>query len=180
MPASSTSQLLRRPLPTFHRPTLDGSTFDTNAHGSRVVVVKFFAEYCKPCMKTLPAAEKLHRERPDVLVVGVSEDESPSVARDLVARHGLTFPVVHDPGNVLAGRFRVSEMPVVFVSGPGGEIAWVGGPEQREDALAQAVDSLRRYKVPATPPGPSMMRTAGSDDPDFGRFSYVTNFSSRL
>jgi thiol-disulfide isomerase/thioredoxin len=144
MPASSTSQLLRRPLPAFQRATLDGRTFDTKAHPSGVVVVKFFAEYCQPCQKTLPAAEKLHRDRPDVLFVGVSEDESASVARDLVARHGLTFPVVHDAGNVLAGRFRVSEMPVVFVSGPNGEIVWVGGPDQREDALAQAVDSLRR------------------------------------
>jgi peroxiredoxin len=144
MPASSTSQLLKRPLPAFQRPTLDGATFDTSAHRSDVVVVKFFAQYCEPCKKTLPAAEKLHRDRPDVLFVGVSEDESPSAARELVARHGLTFPVIHDAGNVLAGRFRVSEMPVVFVSGPGGDIAWVGGPEQREDALAQAVASLHR------------------------------------
>jgi peroxiredoxin len=144
MPASSTSQLLKRPMPAFQRATLDGKTFDTSAHKSGVVVVKFFAEYCEPCKKTLPAAEKLHRERPDVLLIGISEDESASAARGLVERHGLTFPVVHDAGNVLAGRFRVSEMPVVFVSGPGGDIAWVGGPEQREDALAQAIASLRR------------------------------------
>jgi thiol-disulfide isomerase/thioredoxin len=131
-------------MPTFQRATLDGGSFDSGAHRNGVVVVKFFAQYCEPCKKTLPAAEKLHRDRPDVLLVGISEDESPSAARDLVARHGLTFPVVHDAGNVLAGRFRVSEMPIVFVSQPGGDIAWVGGPEQREDALARAVESLRR------------------------------------
>ncbi len=144
MPASSASQLLQRPLPTFQRATLDGGTFDTSAHRGDVVVVKFFAQYCEPCRRTLPAAEKLHRDRPDVLVVGVSEDESPTAARALVAMHGLTFPVVHDAGNVLAGRFRVTAMPAAFVSGPGGNIAWVGGPEQREDALAQAVESLSR------------------------------------
>jgi thiol-disulfide isomerase/thioredoxin len=144
MPASSTSQLLRRPMPSFQRAALDGSTFDSRAHPSGVVVVKFFAKYCEPCKKTLPAAEKLHRDRPDVAFVGVSEDESASAARDLVSLHGLTFPVVHDAGNVLAGRFRVSEMPVVFVSGRDGAIAWVGGPEQSEDALARAVESLRR------------------------------------
>jgi thiol-disulfide isomerase/thioredoxin len=144
LPASSTSQLLRRPLPAFQRATLDGSSLDTSAHRDGVVVVKFFAQYCEPCKKTLPAAEKLHRDRPDVFFVGVSEDESPSAARELVSRHGLTFPVVHDAGNVLAGRFRVSEMPVVFVSGRDGAIAWVGGPEQSEDALAQAIQSLAR------------------------------------
>ena len=91
----------------------------------------------------MPAAEKLHRDRPDVVVVGISEDESPSVAHEIVLRHGLTFPVVHDAGNVLAGRFRVSEMPMVFV-GRRGEIAWVGGPDQREDTLERAVVSLGR------------------------------------
>jgi thiol-disulfide isomerase/thioredoxin len=131
-------------MPAFQRRALDGSTFDTGAHPSGVVVVKFFAQYCEPCKKTLPAAEKLHRDRPDVFFVGVSEDESASAAQNLVSLHGLTFPVVHDAGNVLAGRFRVSEMPVVFVSGRDGAIAWVGGPEQSDDALARAVESLRR------------------------------------
>src|SRR5438094_7759049 len=101
LPASSSSQLLRHPMPRFQRPTLDGATFDTSAHTDGVVVVKFFAQYCEPCRRTLPAAEKLHRDRPDIVFVGISEDESDGVARELVQRHGLTFPVVHDAGNVL-------------------------------------------------------------------------------
>jgi thiol-disulfide isomerase/thioredoxin len=144
MPPSSPSHLLRQPMPSFQRATLAGEKFDTEAHPNQVVVVKFFAQYCKPCQKTLPAVEALYRDNPDLIVIGVSEDESPSAAFEQVRQHGLTFPVVHDAGNVLAGRFRVSEMPVTFVRDRQGRVAFVGGPDKEGDQIAQAVRSLGR------------------------------------
>lgn len=100
---------------------------------------KFFAKYCEPCQRTLPALERLHRENPDVVIVGVAEDESEDDARWMANRFGLTFPVIHDRGNVLSGRFRVTEMPIAFVAGQGGTVQWVGGPEQSEERLREAV-----------------------------------------
>ena len=71
--------------------------------------------------------------------IGISEDEYASDAQSLVDGFGLSFPVVHDQGNVLAGRFRVSEMPVTFVIDGQGVVQWVGGPGQDEDDLASAI-----------------------------------------
>ena len=59
-----------------------------------------------------------------------------------VSRHRLTFPVVHDAGNVLAGRFRVTDLPATFVIDGAGRIAWVSGPGQSEEALDRAVAAL--------------------------------------
>jgi cytochrome c biogenesis protein CcmG/thiol:disulfide interchange protein DsbE len=144
MPPPASSPLMRKPLPSFRRPTVQGPTFDTDAHRGGIVVVKFFAKYCVPCQRTLPAAEALHRDWSDVTLVGVSEDENPSGAQTQVDRYRLTFPVVHDAGNVLAGRFRVTEMPVTFVTNRQGQIVWVGGPDQPEKDLARAVEAARR------------------------------------
>ncbi len=141
-PPSAPSPLRGKPLPSFHRVALDGSPVDTKSLAGRVVVVKFFAEYCAPCQKTLPAAEALHKSHPEVLLVGVSEDERASTAQEIASRFGLTFPVVHDAGQVLAGRFRVTEMPATFVAGTDGTIQWVGGADQNEDALERAVSSM--------------------------------------
>ncbi|MCA9709982.1 MAG: CHAT domain-containing protein, partial [Myxococcales bacterium] len=107
----------------------------------KVVVIKFFAKYCEPCKETLPAAEKLHQQHPEVAFVGISEDEYPSDAQALIDGFGLSFPVVHDQGNVLAGRFRVSEMPVTFVVDAQGVVQWVGGPGQGEKDLAAAISA---------------------------------------
>lgn len=142
-PPSAPSALSGKPLPAFKRTTLDGASIDTKELAGRVVVVKFFAEYCAPCQKTLPAAEALHKSHPDIVMLGVSEDERQSTARDLVSRFQLSFPVVHDAGQILAGRFRVTEMPATFIAGSDGIIQWVGGAEQDEDALERAIASVR-------------------------------------
>ena len=141
-PPSSPSRLLDAPLPAFLRPTLQGGTFDSAASSGRVLVIDFFAAYCRPCQRKLPALEALHRRQPNLSIVGVSLDESGDVARKSVTRHHLTFPVVHDSGNVLAGRLRVTELPISFVVDGQGRIRWVGGPDQPDDALAQAVAAL--------------------------------------
>ena len=143
-PASSPSKLLGGAVPAFRRPTLQGGTFDSAAAAGQIVVVDFFADYCQPCQRTLPALEALHRARPGLTIVGVSLDETPDRAWRSVRRHGLTFPVIHDAGNVLAGRLRVTELPISFVFDGGGHVRWVGGPEQPADALERTVAALAR------------------------------------
>jgi peroxiredoxin len=139
-PPTSPSRLLGNPSPSFRRPTVQGGEFDSGGTADRVLVVDFFAAYCQPCRRALPALEALHRRRPDLAVVGVSLDPAVTEARGLVARHRLTFPVVHDPTSALAGRFRVTELPASFVVDRSGRIAWVGDGDQPEDALARAAE----------------------------------------
>ncbi len=143
IPPSHASPLLGKTLPEFKRPTMAGNSFDTKALGGKVVVVKFFAEYCQPCKVTLPEAQALAEKHDDVVFLGIAEDEFESTAQSLVTTYGLTFPIVHDRGQILAGRFRVSEMPVTFVVDGTGVIRWVGGPGQGKDDLAQAIAALR-------------------------------------
>jgi thiol-disulfide isomerase/thioredoxin len=126
-----------------HRQTLDGQPFDAARLTGKPVLVKFFADYCKPCKDTLPAAERVHQAHPDVMFVGIDEDESAETASGVVQRFGLTFPVIHDGSNVLSGRFRVSTMPMTFVADATGTVRWVGGEGQTEDDLRRAVEAAR-------------------------------------
>jgi len=140
-PPSASSALQGKPLPAFERDSLRGERVDTKALVGRVVVVKFFAKYCEPCKKTLPEVESLAKDHPEVAFVGVAEDEAKADVDWLVATYGLTFPVVHDRGNTLSGRFRVTSMPITFVADKTGTIRWVGGPEQTGRAIGQAIEA---------------------------------------
>lgn len=143
-PQSAAHPLLGQPLPAIHhRTTLDGRPFDSAQLSGKPVLIKFFAEYCKPCKETLPAAERVHEAHPDVMFVGIDEDESVDAANALVQKYSLTFPVIHDDGNVLSGRFRVSTMPMTFVADGSGAIRWVGDETQTEDELTGAVEASR-------------------------------------
>jgi hypothetical protein len=51
-----------------------------------------------------------------------------------------------DRGNVLAGRFRVRDIPVTFVIDAEGVVRWIGGPEQDERDLERALSATLRPK----------------------------------
>ena len=90
VPPSAGHALLGQPLPEIHhRQTVDGRSLEV---ASGPILVKFFADYCAPCKVTLPAAERIHEEFPDVAFVGVDEDESRETGKDLARRYSLTFP----------------------------------------------------------------------------------------
>jgi cytochrome c biogenesis protein CcmG/thiol:disulfide interchange protein DsbE len=141
-PPSSPSRLLGQASPALRGQTVTGEPFDMVQAAGRVLVVEFFAAYCAPCRRSLPRAQALHRRRPEVAVLGVSLDETPGQARALARQYGLTFPVVHDGGHLLAGRFRVAELPASFVIDRQGRVAWAGGGDQPDDALPRAAERL--------------------------------------
>jgi thiol-disulfide isomerase/thioredoxin len=137
---------------------LQGATFATAAAPGQVLVVDFFAGYCAPCRRALPAVQALHQRNPQLILVGVSLDEDAQRARQLVARYGLTFPVIHDPQGVLAGRFRVTELPASFVIDHSGRVAWAGGGEQPADGLSRAALAALREVTASAPPAVSARR----------------------
>src|SRR5512140_2776862 len=143
MPPSSPSALLGRPAPDLRSRAVAGPAVDPSSLSGKVVVLDFFAEYCIPCRPRLALAERLRRELPEVAFLGVSLDDTAEAARRQAIRSGIGFPVLHDPQFVLAGRFRVNVLPAVVVIGRGGDVAWVGGPEQSEGAIRQAIRAAR-------------------------------------
>ncbi len=143
-PQSAAHGLLGQPSPVLKsRQMLDGTPLVEGSLAGRVVVVKFFADYCAPCKRTLPAIEALHRRFTDVAVIGVSEDDNAELARKVVNQFSLTFPVIYDTSQVYAGRFRVAQMPTTFVIDKSGVVRWVGGSDQTDDDLAQAIEAAR-------------------------------------
>lgn len=138
-PASASSTILEEGLPKFKRRTVNGELVSTKKP-SRVTVVKFFAKYCEPCKKTLPAAQRIHEARPEVQFIGIAEDEYQTDVTEMINTYGLTFPVVHDQGNVLAGRFRVLDLPITFVADPSGKVRWVADAKHSEADLESAIE----------------------------------------
>ena len=137
--------LLNQPLPDMrHFQSLDGETLDEAALRGRPVIVKFFAAYCEPCKRTLPAAERAHERYADAVFIGISEDDDTDTARDLVRRYRLTFPVLKDESHVLFGRFRVGDLPKAYVADKTGTIRWIGGGDQPESDFEQAVEAASR------------------------------------
>lgn len=87
--------------PDFELPRLDGGSQRLSTHfGKDVVLVDFWATFCKPCLKAMPDLDALYRARKEqgFVVLGVSID-GPGTTADVqaeVARLGVTFPILLD------------------------------------------------------------------------------------
>lgn len=125
----------------FSSTTLNGTAIHTGGIDSPLVV-KFFASDCKPCSRTLPAAQGLYSRMPEVVVIGVSEDAAEAEARKTVTKFGLRFPVVVDRDNSIARRFQIERPPATFVADKQARIRWVGGANVTEEVLVAAVESI--------------------------------------
>ena len=94
--AASAAGIVLPPLTPLPAPlkTTDGRTLTNADVGGRVVVLNFWAPWCPPCVREMPALDRFARsaEGKDVLVIGLAIDEPDAVAR-FVGAHPVSFPI---------------------------------------------------------------------------------------
>ena len=99
---------------------LDGQPLKLSDHKGKVVLLVFWASWCKPCMEELPHEIKLMKrfqERPFALV-GVNGDDELDAANDAVKKAGIPWRSIADGkrGNGrIAEAWAVAEWPTVYV-----------------------------------------------------------------
>ena len=125
-PASSSSKApaagAQAVLPDFSLETVEGETFTLSDHvGKDVVLMSFWATWCRPCMAELPHLESLYQDEKEkgLTVVAIAMDEPSTVAEvaPTAARLGLSIPVVLDTDQkavALYNRSRDAPMTVII------------------------------------------------------------------
>src|SRR5256885_339024 len=76
----------------------------------KTVIVDFWASWCEPCKKEVPALNALFKKykRKGLVVVGVNVDDEEKTAKDFLKDTHVDFPIFHDAGKKLAGQCDLS------------------------------------------------------------------------
>ncbi|MFQ5912986.1 MAG: TlpA disulfide reductase family protein [Nitrospinota bacterium] len=107
--------------PDFELPKVGGGTVRLSSfRGEKAVILNFWATWCFPCRKEMPALEALSQANADqeLVVVGVNLDADEPQAGSAVAflnELGVTFPNVFDPRNQTAEKYAVHGLPVTYL-----------------------------------------------------------------
>jgi len=101
------------PAPDFTLPQLDGDAVSLSSLRGRVVLVNFWASWCKPCEDEMPAMERLHAKLAgsDFELLAVSVDEGDDEVRAFRDRLGLHFPILRDANKSVADSYQTYRFP---------------------------------------------------------------------
>jgi len=127
-----------RPAPDVLLKFLDGTEASLASMSGEVVLVDFWATWCKPCLKSMPEVQKLHDELSGsgFRAIGVSIDEGgDQKVRETVQKKKFTYPIAIDRQESPAWEaFQVPAIPAMFLIGRDGLIAkqWIGKADIEE------------------------------------------------
>lgn len=131
--------------PEFALPGLNGRTQRLANFRDRVVLIDFWATWCRPCRTELPVVEKLYRQYRDRgLVVLAITTEKEKVTAGFIRKNDYTFPVLIDEQGDAHDKYRVHSIPVIVVVGRDGIIAAHFVGVRDEDDL---VDAIKRAGI---------------------------------
>lgn len=111
---------------SFDTVTLNGDPFKAGMiRGYDLVIVNCWAEWCGPCVGEMPELERLHREYPNVLFLGVlSFSNDKEGAKAVIADTGVTYPVIEPAGSLVGLVNRFDAIPAtMFFDQNGRQIA---------------------------------------------------------
>ena len=140
-----------RPAATFTLPELreDRGDIALTSSPEKPTVVNFFAAWCEPCKRELPALQAAAAARPDVAFLGVDHQDSRLDAIELLDAYGVTYPAGYDPRGDIAARYAVRGLPAtVFISTDGRIVDFHQGELSAEE-LRERLDRLTLRKPAA-------------------------------
>lgn len=111
--------------PTLKVVTLDGKPFDLAAQRGHWTIVNFWATWCVPCIKEMPALSHYVATHPDVRAIGLAyEDSAPADIKAFLAKRPVSYPVAQITLEESPQGFAAPEgLPTTYLIAPDGTVA---------------------------------------------------------
>jgi len=132
--------------PEFTLTTFEGGQVSTADLKGQVIVVNFWASWCKPCEQEALELEQAYQTYKDqgVAFLGVDYVDIEREAVAYLERFGISYPNGPDLGTRISQAFRTQGVPETYVIRPDGRIAAVQiGPYESLEAIVAHVELAR-------------------------------------
>jgi peroxiredoxin len=133
----------------FQLADLEGKSQSLSQYRGKIVLVNFWATWCKPCTTEMPAMQTIYDKLRDkgFVVLAVNELEDDAKVREHIKQYGHTFPVLMDRDNKVANQFGVFGLPVsVFIDEKGVVQEYIKGGLLTEDKIYQTIQRIQGNK----------------------------------
>ncbi|GAB1722355.1 MAG: hypothetical protein NTNFB01_12510 [Nitrospira sp.] len=134
------------PASEFSLTDLQGKAHSLEQYKGKVVLLNFWATWCKPCTSEMPAMQTVYdqlRDK-DFVVLAVNELEDEAKVREHIQQYKHTFPVLLDHENRVANQYGVFGLPVsVFIDQQGVVQEYIKGGLLTERKIQEIVSRIQ-------------------------------------
>jgi thiol-disulfide isomerase/thioredoxin len=130
-----------REMPAFELKDETGKLWNADAMKGKLVLIDFWATWCKPCIAMFPMVHKLREKNASkgFEVLSVSIDESRPELDKFLKKHSFSNPVLHDTAKTW-NAFSIKLIPAMYLVRDGKIVAqWIGKTSEKE--LAAAIEA---------------------------------------
>lgn len=155
--------------PLFELKNLDGGSYALQDDlGKSVIVLDFWATWCKPCLRELPHIntiyEKYREKGLKVYAISVDDASSTSSIKPTLKRYSFTMPILLDPNSDVIRKYNANRnIPFLVIIGSDGQIVrdftgYKPGDEKLVEELVEA--ELAKMSKPESTAGQSAPKEA--------------------
>jgi cytochrome c biogenesis protein CcmG/thiol:disulfide interchange protein DsbE len=131
-------------VPDLTLTTFDDGDIQFEDLRGQVIVVNFWASWCKPCegeAADLETAYQMYRDQ-GVVFLGVDYVDTEPEARGYLEQFEISYPNGPDLGTRISQAFRIRGVPETYVIGPDGRLAAVKiGPYNSLDEIVAHIET---------------------------------------
>jgi cytochrome c biogenesis protein CcmG/thiol:disulfide interchange protein DsbE len=132
--------------PSFVLTTFDGEEISSIALQDKIIVVNFWASWCKPCEQEaadLEAAWRYYQPGGEVVFLGVDYVDTEPEARAYLEKFQISYPNGPDLGTRISQAFRIQGVPETYIIDTTNTLRFVRkGPFRNLAEIKAAIDPL--------------------------------------
>jgi len=137
-------------VPGIDLTTFDNQVLHTSEMKNRVIVINFWASWCKPCEQEATELEQAWQHyKPDgnVVFLGVDYVDTEPEARRYLQQFKISYPNGPDLRTSISQMFRIRGVPETYIIDRAGNLAYIKiGPFTTTEELTSAIDPLLEHK----------------------------------
>jgi peroxiredoxin len=145
-----TSVEVGKKAPVFTVKTLDGKAIDIDKLKGKVILINFFATWCRPCMEEMPHIEqlKLKYNQQDLVIISIGREHQLAELEIFNQSKGFTFNIAADPDRKIYEMYAEKMIPRNYIIDRRGVISFQNSGFNQDDfnQMVKVIESELKNK----------------------------------